>query len=112
MPLTLYTRAAALHDPLHLIEGRHRRITGSRHRQRTMCAATVHCPLCALVVEEAVDEAGGEGVSPTYAVEDFEVGHGACLMEFTLVVADCTPVVHAGCLCMAQGRGHHFEVWK
>src|ERR1700744_1571882 len=55
--LPLYAGPAALHDPLDLVEGRHGGVTWGGHGESTMCATAVHGPLCALVVEEAVDEA-------------------------------------------------------
>src|ERR1035437_453499 len=94
--LALDAGAAALHDALDFVEGGHGGVAGSGHGECTVRAAAVDGPVSALFVEEAVDEAGGEGIAAAYAVEDFEVGHGAGFVERTLVVADGAPVVDTG----------------
>jgi hypothetical protein len=108
--LSLDAGAAAFHDALHFVEGRHGGIAGGGHGEGSVGAAAVHGPIGALVVKEAVDEARSEGVAAAYAVEYFEVGHRPGFVELTFVVADCSPVVHGSGFGVTQGCGHYLEV--
>src|ERR1035437_8776366 len=110
--LALYARSAALHNALHFIERGHRSVARSSHRQRAVSTSAVDGPLRALLVEEAVDQAGSKRVAAADTVEDLEVGHWTRLVERTLVVAHRAPVVDARRLRMAQRGSDRPEVGK
>src|SRR5580658_8021242 len=65
--------AAASHRFFDLGEGRHRRISRRRHRQRAVRGAALDCPLWAFVGEKPVNEAGSERVAASDAIENLEV---------------------------------------
>src|SRR5512143_1192636 len=79
--LALDPGRAALHDPLHLGEGRHRGVAGGRHREGAVRGAAVDRPLGVLAREEAEDEAGGEGVPAAHPVPDLQGVEGPRLVQ-------------------------------
>ncbi len=108
--LSLDAGSGSFHDALDFVEGGHGGVAGGGHGEGSVGAAAVDGPVGAFIGEEAVDEAGGEGVAAAYAVEDFEVGHGAGFVELALVEADGAPVVDAGRFGVAEGGGYGLEV--
>src|SRR5579885_2567221 len=59
-------------EPLDLRACRHRRVTWSGHRERTVRDAEGECAFDIRVLEQAADETGGEGVAAADAVVDLE----------------------------------------
>src|SRR6185437_15381938 len=86
-------RGAALHHPLHLGQGGHRRVARRRHREGTVGGPALDGPLRALAHQEAVDEPGGERVAAPHAVENLQVLPGRGLVELATVIHDRAPVV-------------------
>ena len=70
--LPVDARCATCDEPLDLGEGRHRGVAGSRHRQRPVRDAVRQRRLDVELLEQAVDEPGGERVAAADAVENLE----------------------------------------
>jgi hypothetical protein len=77
-----------------------------------MGRTTLDCPLWPLPCQETVNQAGSKGISPAYSVEDLKVLANWRLMELTIEVTDCAPIINGCSLSMPQGRGHHLEIRK
>ncbi len=98
-------RADALHYLQDFLKRDHRRVAGSGHGESAVGGAALHGPLRVLPGEEAVDEAGGEGIAAADAIEDFQVFAVLGLIELAIVVADGAPIVQRG------GFGSAWRFW-
>src|SRR5581483_7975235 len=98
-------RRPAPHQPLDLRERGHRRVAGRRHRESAVRDAVGERPVDVRSGEEAVEEAGGEGVAAAAPVEDLEPGERRPHVEARPRPADGAPVVQGRGARLAQGRG-------
>jgi len=88
----------------------HGGVAGCGHGEGAVCGAEFDGSLGVGAGHEAIDEAGGEAVAAADAVEDFEVGVGAALVELTVDPSDGAPVVACGGFGGAEGGGDGLEV--
>src|SRR3954470_1391058 len=64
---------SAFHRALHVGHGRHACIARCGHGQRTVRHPALHCPLHCLAGEESINQARGETIPPTDAIENVNV---------------------------------------
>ena len=70
--LALHSSTGAPHERFHFGEGRRRRVAGRGHRERAVGGADLDGSLQVVALEKSKDEAGGEAIAATDAIENFQ----------------------------------------
>ncbi len=101
---------AAAHESLDFGKRGHGCVAGGCHGESAVGDAAVERPGDALVLQQAVDEAGGEGVAAADAVEDVQIVEVKAFVGGADGVGKGAPCVAVGGVGTADGGGDHMEV--
>src|ERR1035437_2804005 len=105
-------RAAAGEGLLNFLPCGHGRVAGRRRGERAVGGAIFDSFLGVVELEETELQAGGEGITAADAVEDFEFGIFAALVELAVVPENRGPVVFRGSDDATERGGGDLEVFE
>src|ERR1051326_6182988 len=90
---SLHAGAAAAHHLLDFFHCRHGGVARGGHRERAVGGAIINGLLWIAYLQETVDQAAGEAVAATDAVEDLQLRILAALVQLAVRPTDRAPVV-------------------
>src|SRR5207249_4085758 len=101
------------HQVLYVLQGRHGRVTRSRHGQCAVCRSTLERPLDILGGKKTIQQTGGEGIAAAHAIVYLHVFSDGYFVKLALSVAgDCRPIISTRSVRRTQGYGNQRNVGK